>query len=186
MGVPAPRAYLLSPNKAFASKYAVAIEYLDGLRRIDKDHIPENLRADLLAQYALYLVLRLDDIIQIRCTDEHIYSFDFSEGFNNIEMRYFLHAGEGMIVDFLRMRFQQFKRAVESETFDHPIIAQEYSIDPEDAKNGMISVVKRAAYITDDDLNDLSEEITTMYPKKVADYYTECIRVIREKAKSLS
>ena len=185
MGVPTPKASLLTPNRAFSTKYAVAIEYLDGLRRFEKDHVAKNLRADLIAQFALCLMLRLDDLIQLSCTDEHIYSYDFSEGFNNVEMRYLLGAGEGLTTYFLSLRFQQFKSVTESTDFDIPKLALEFSLDPEELKNGMIAVVKRAALITNDDLDELSNEIMKMYPKAIAEYYQECIRAIREKAKSL-
>ena len=86
---------------------------------------------------------------------------------------------------FLSLRFQQFKSVTESTDFDIPKLALEFSLDPEELKNGMIAVVKRAALITNDDLDDLSNEIMKMYPKAIAEYYQECIRAIREKAKSL-
>ena len=42
MGASAPKAYLLTPNDAFETKYAVAIEYVDGFRRFDS--VPEELK----------------------------------------------------------------------------------------------------------------------------------------------
>ena len=40
LGVFAPKAYLLSENKTFASPYAVAIEYIEGFERFEKDAVP--------------------------------------------------------------------------------------------------------------------------------------------------
>lgn len=185
MGVPAPKAYLLSPNRAFTTKYAVAIEYLDGLRSFKKDDVPEELKSDLISQFALCLLLRLDDMIQLSCTDEHIYSYDFSEGFNIADMKLILRAQEESMVDFLRPPLQQFKLFTEKEDFNIPGLAREFHLDPEEMRNGMITAVKRTAAITDDELDELSDELMEMYPTAIAVYYEECIRAIRERAKQL-
>lgn len=116
MGVPAPKAYLLSPNRAFATKYAAAIEYLDGLRNFKTENLSEEMKHDLISQFALCLLLRLDDAIQLSCNDEHIYSYDFSEGFNIVDMRLILRAREEAMVDFLRRPLQQFKWFTEKRT----------------------------------------------------------------------
>jgi len=42
--------------------------------------------------------------------------------------------------------------------------------------------LKGTATITDDDLDELSDELSEMYPMAIAVYYEECIRAIREKA----
>lgn len=185
MGSPAPKAYLLSPNRAFATKYAVAIEYLDGLRGFKKDAVPKDLKPDLISQFALCLLLRLDDMIQLSCTDEHIYSYDFSEGFNIVDMRLILNAREEAMVDSLRPPLQQFKRFTEKEDFNVPGLAREFHLDPEEMRSGMIVAVKRIAMVTDDELDELSDELMEMYPAAVAIFYEECIRAIRERAMQL-
>ena len=45
--------------------------------------------------------------------------------------------------------------------------------------------LKGMATITDDDLDELSDELSEMYPMAIAVYYEECIRSIREKAMKL-
>lgn len=185
IGAPAPKAYLLSPNKVFASQYSVAIEYLDGLRGFKKDDVPEELKPDLISQFALCLLLRLDDAIQMSCTDKHIYSYDFSEGFNIVDMRLILRAREDTMVDFLRRPLQQFKRFTEKEDFNVPGLAREFHLDSEEMRSGMIATVKRATTITDEELDALSDELTEMYPMAIAVYYEECIRAIRERAEKL-
>lgn len=185
IGAPAPKAYLLSPNRAFASKYAVALEYIDGLRGFKKEDVPEKLKPDLIAQFALCLVLRLDDMIQLSRTDEHIYSYDFSEGFNIVDMGLILRVGEGTMVDLLRSPLQQFKRFTEKENFNVPGLAREFNLDPEEMRSGMIAAVKRTVAITDEELDALSDELMAMYPAAIAVYYEECIRAIREKAVKL-
>ena len=185
MGAPAPKAYLLSPNKVFASKYAVAIEHIESLRGFKKEDVPENLKPDLIAQFALCLVLRLDDMIQLSRTDDHIYSYDFSEGFNIVDMRLILKLEEDAMADYLRPSLQQFRRFTAEEDFNVPGLAHEFHLNPDEMRTGMIKVIKRAVAITDADLEALSEELMKMYPMAVAVYYEECIRAIRERAKQL-
>lgn len=185
IGAPAPKAYLLSPSRAFATQYAVAIEYLDGLRGFKKDALPEELKADLISQFTLCLLLRLDDAIQLSCTDEHVYSYDFSEGFSIVDMRIILRASEEAMVNFLRPPLQQFKRFTEKEDFNIPGLAREFHIAPGEMRSGMIAAVKRAATITDEELDALSDELMEMYPMAIAVYYEECIRAIRDRAMRL-
>ena len=185
MGVPAPKAYLLSPNKLFESKYAVAIEFIDGFRRFSQEDVPEELKPELIAQYALCLMLRLDDAIQLSRTDDHIYSYDFSEGFNIVDMSLILKMGEDAMVSFLRNPLNQFKRSTETEDFDMSFVARGLHIAPEEMKKGVTAAVRRAAAITDDELDELSDELMEMYPVAVAVYYEECVRSIRDKARGL-
>ncbi len=185
IGSPAPKAYLLSPNKAFASQFAVAIEYLDGFRSFKTDDLSEEMKKELIAQFALCLLLRLDDAIQLSRTDKHIYSYDFSEGFNIVDMRLILRAGEDAMAEFLRTPLQQFKRSTENEDFNVPGLAREFNLDTEEMRKGIIATVKRAALITDKELDKLSDELMEMYPAAIAVYYEECIRAIRERAGEL-
>lgn len=182
LGVPAPKAYLLSPNKAFATKYAVAIEYIEGFRGFQKDDVPENLKSDLIGQFALCLVLRLDDMIQMSRTDDHIYSYDYSEAFNVIDLRTIVRMENDAAVDRMRPQLQQFKRCTEAEDFDVPGLAKEFHLELGQLKDGMFSTIKRAAEITDEDLDALTDELMEMYSAAIAVYYEECIRAIRERA----
>lgn len=145
MGATAPKAYLLSPNRVFTTKYAVAIEYLDGLRNFKAENLSEELKGDLISQFALCLLLRLDDAIQLSSTHGHIYSYDFSEGFNIVDMRLILGAQKEAMVDFLRRPLQQFKWFIEKEDFNIPGLAREFHLAPEEMRSGMIASVKSTA-----------------------------------------
>lgn len=186
LGVPAPKAYLLSPNEAFATKYAVAIEYIEGFRGFQKDNVPENLKSDLIAQFALSLVLRLDDMIQMSRMDDHIYSYDFSEAFNVIDLKTVIRVNDDAAVDQMRPQLQQFKRFTETEDFNVPGLAKEFHLEPGQLKDGMISTIKRAIGITNKDLDALTDELMEMYSAAIAVYYEECIRAIRHKATTLT
>lgn len=182
LGVPAPKAYLLSPNKVFATKYAVAIEYIEGFRGFQKENVPDNLKSDLIAQFALCLVLRLDDMIQMSRTDDHIYSYDFSEAFNVVDLKTIVRMNDDAAVDRMRPQLRKFKHFTENEDFDTPGLAREFHLAPEHLKNGMIATIKRAAEITEADLDSLTDELMEVYSAAIAVYYEECIRAIRHKA----
>ena len=49
----------------------------------------------------------------------------------------------------------------------------------------MIAAVKRTATITDEEINEMTDELMEMYPAAVAVYYEGCIQAIREKARKL-
>lgn len=185
IGAPAPKAYLLSPNTAFASSYAVAIEYIDGLRGFKKEDVPKKLKPDLIAQFALCLMLRLDDMIQLSHSDTHIYSYDFSEGFNIVDMWLILRLSKDSMVNFLHSSLQQFKRFAEREDFNVPGLAREFNLDPEEMQSSMIEAIKRTATITDVELDALSDELMEMYPMAIAVYYEDCVRAIRDSAMKL-
>lgn len=89
------------------------------------------------------------------------------------------------MVDFLRRPLQQFKRFTEKEDFNIPGLAREFHLDPEEMRNGMMATVKRTTAITDEELDELSDELMNMYPTAVSVYYEECIRAIRERAARL-
>ena len=82
LGVPAPTALLLSPNRLFSSQYAVAISYIDDLTGFDKTKVPANLHNDLIGQFTLNILIANDDKLQLGMAGRHIYSYDFSEAFN--------------------------------------------------------------------------------------------------------
>ena len=102
-----------------------------------------------------------------------------------MDLRLILRASEEAMVDFLRPPLQQFKRFTEKEDFNVPGLAREFHLDLEEMRSGMIAAVKRTAAITDDELDELSDELMEMYPTAIAVYYEECIRAIRERAKQL-
>ena len=105
----------------------------------------ENLKSDLIAQFALCLVLWLDDMIQMNRTDDHIYSYDFSEAFNVVDLKTILRMNDDAAVDWMRPQFWQFKRFTETEDFDVPGLVKEFHLEPGLLKDGMISSIKRAA-----------------------------------------
>jgi len=185
--VPTPKAYLLSPNKAFRTPYAVAIEYINGLRAFPKDAVPEELKPDLIGQFALCFILQLEDVIQMSRTDDHIYSYDFSEGFQIENLRDVLQIKDfDAMTDSLMSNHWRFKHRAENEAFNVSRLAREFHLDPNEMRNGMLAVLKRTLSITESDINEMSDELGKMYPIPIAVLYEERIRTIIEEAKRLT
>lgn len=185
LGVPAPNAYLLSPNKAFRCGYAVAIEFLD-LELFDKAAAPYP--DDLIAQFALSSLIVLDDMIQLNVAGGHIVSYDFSESFCMSNMNPILmhmgrtnrQQGQEEAYSILRRFLTSFRRHISLVDFNVPGLAREFDLDCNKMRESMIAAAKRTLLITDDEIEEMSIELENLYPTEIAVYYEECIRAIQE------
>jgi len=187
LGVPAPSAYLLSPNKVFQSKYAVAIEFLD-LKPFDKHAAPYP--DDLIAQFALSSLIVQDDIIQLNVAGEHIVSYDFSESFSMPEMNSILHMtsinsqySHDSAISIIRQRLATFRRYLSVVDFNVPGLAREFNLDCEKMREGMMAIGKKVLLISENEINEMSEELENLYPMEVSVYYEECIYAMQEHMK---
>ena len=182
LGIPAPGAWLLSPNKAFDSKYAVAIEFVEGLTGFDKTAVPEELQDELIGQFAFNALLGADDTMQLGTAGGHIYSYDFSEAFyfvDDIVLR-ILRTNEDLGIEALKQKLIAFRRHVSYLDFDIPGLAREFHLDPDRQKVGMIATAKSILNITEDEINAMSDELMKLYPVAIAVYYEECIRAMQD------
>ena len=186
LGAPAPHAYLLKASEKFPSLYGVAIQFIDGLKSVDKEHLTEQMQRDIIAQFALNILIDTNDNIQMSEAGGRIYSMDFSEAFyvsDTMMLKAFLfnkdagNAWEQNKLDAFcdYMRRLSFDPACE--------FAKELHMDPEQMKNGMIAVGKRVLSITDEEIDALVDELSKMYPEEYADYYASCIYAMQEQMK---
>lgn len=182
IGVPAPRAWLLSPNKVFSSKYAVAIEFIEGLTAFDKTCVPEDLQEELIGQFAFHALIGSTDIMQLSTADGHIYSYDFSEAFyfDNDMVFTILRHNEDAGIEMMKHKLAAFRRYISYQYFDIPGLAREFHLDPERQKAGMIAAAKRILDITEKEIDAVSEEVMELYPTAIAVYYEECIRSMQD------
>ncbi len=98
-------------------------------------------------------------MIQMSSTDDHIYPYDFSEAFNVVDLKSVIRTNDDVAVDRMRLQLQQFKRFTETDGFDVPGLAKGFYLEIGQLKDGMISTVKRAAEIIDEDLDALTDEL---------------------------
>ena len=182
LGVPAPRAYLLSPRKAFQSRYAVAIEFIEGFTNFSKAAVPAVLQEDLIAQFAFNSLIGSDDAMQLNAAGGHIYSYDFSEAFyiSDDYLYTLLRSNEAAGIDLLRRKLTSFRQHISFQDFDIPGLAKEFHLDPDKQKSGMIATAKKVLNITEEEITALSDELMEMYPAAIAVYYEECIKAMQD------
>jgi len=187
LGVPAPDAYLLTPNKAFDSKYAVAIELLN-LEPFDKTAAPHP--EDLISQFALSSLIAQDDTIQLNVAEGHIVSYDFSEAFCMDNMNGLLallatgsERDNDTAIEIIRRHVTSFRRHLSFMDFDVPGLAREFNLNNQQMREGMIAVGKKVLQITEENVYALSEELENLYPFEIAIFYEECIFSIQRHMK---
>lgn len=186
LGAPTPHAYLLKPSEKFPSLYGVAIQFMENLKAVDKDHLTEQMQRDIIAQFALNILIDTDDKIQMSEVGGRIYSMDFSEAFyvsDTMMLKAFLFnkdAGNA----WEQNKLDAFCGYIGRMSFDTACeFAPELHMNPETMKDGMIAVAKKVLSITDEEIDALVDELGKMYPAGYADYYAGCIYAMQERMK---
>lgn len=187
IGALTPSIDFITPHKTFASKFAVAIEFIDGFSRISKDDLDDTMRKDLVKHYCLALFTARDDILQMSAVNGRVYSYDFSESFCNyddnlIRMDNYIAP---LIHDMAVNRLASFRRFLSISAFNAPGYVSEFGLNDSEFISDMRASTAKIASITDDDIFDLGDEIYQIYPKIIADYYVACAREMRRRAKEL-
>lgn len=144
----------------------------------------------LIAQFALSALIVQDDIIQLNVAGDHIVSYDFSEAFCMAELRTILlltsmnsKRSHDDVIDIVRQRLATFQRYLSMLDFNVPGLAREFNLDCEKMREGMIAVGKRVLEISENEINELSEELENLYPMEVSIYYETCIQAMQEHMK---
>ena len=185
IGAPAPHVWLLKPSEKFSQPYGVAIEFIDDLKPVDKDHLTEQMKKDIYAQFALNSLIDTDDTLQLSAAGGRIYSFDFSESFyvsDTLMLRAFLFSEDAGIA-LAQNKLSAFCGYQARFSLDFTIFAEQLGLDPTEMNAEALSVAKKLLEISEDEIRALSDELCEMYPPGYAVYYEECIHAIQEKMK---
>ena len=92
---------------------------------------------------------------------------------------------EDMAISMTGQRVGAFKDYLRIVNYDMPDIAKIFSLDPEILKAGMRTVAKRVLDITDEEIEEMSDELMQIYPVAYGIYYEECIRAIQDYVRKL-
>ena len=186
IGAPTPHPYLLTPSELFPERYGVAIQFIENLKPMDKDNLTEQMKQDIIAQFALNTLIDTDDNIQMSEVGGRIYSTDFSEAFyvsNTIMLKAFLF-NEDVGNALEQKKLDAFCGYIGKMSFDTACeYTSELHMDPEQMKAGMITVAKKVLSITDKEIDALVDELSKMYPAGYADYYASSIYAMQERMK---
>lgn len=185
IGAPAPHVWLLKPSEKFPQPYGVAIEYIDDLKPVDKDHLTDQMKKDIYAPFALNSLIDTDDTLQLSAAGGRIYSFDFSESFyvsDTLMLRAFLFSEDAGIA-WAQNKLSAFCGYQARFSLDFTIFAEQLGLDSAEMNAGVLSTAKKVLEISEDEIRALSDELCEMYPAGYAVYYEECIHAMQAKMK---
>lgn len=183
IGVAAPRAYLLSPNKAFSSKYAVAIEFLDDLKVVNKEKLTPQKKEDLCRACAFQSAFAQSDKISFSEWADRIVTYDFSETFTMDGMSFLLNLLKTMpeaAQEFLGRYLHAFKERMAKEFDFATFLEAEFDIEPDTTLDIINDMKKRLSGITDSDIDEICNELDLMYPPEISLYYEFAIQTVRD------
>ena len=183
LGIAAPRAYLLSPNERFSSKYAVAIEFLDGMKEVNKNGLTTQMKKDICRDYAFHYTFAQSDLVGIREWNKRVVTFDFSETFNMDGMSFLLKILEKDPVaatEFLGRYLYGFQNSMAKE-FDYSnVFERNFGIEPDFTFDVMDDFEKQLCEISDSDIYAICDELDLMYPTEISLYYEFALQAVRD------
>ena len=185
IGAPAPHVWLLKPSEKFSQPYGVAIEFIEDLKPVDKDHLTEQMKKDIYAQFALNSLIDTDDTLQLSAAGGRVYSFDFSESFY-VSDTMMLHAflfSEDAGIAWEQNKLSAFCGYQSRFSLDFTTFAKQLGLDPAEMNAGVLSVAKKVLEISEDEIRALSDGLCEMYPAGYTVYYEECIHAMQAKMK---
>ncbi len=183
LGLSAPKAHLLTPNRFFLSKYAVAIEFLEDLMMFRFEDTNDIQKRDILGHMVLTHFVRNMDMTQMNQYRDRVVSYDFSDGF---EMEYMssllstLRISEDRGIDEISRIFAMYRENLTYFDYDLPETATKICMSAEEAHEIMVDTARRVLDITDDEIEEMGTELQNLYPLPVAVYYEECVHAMQE------
>jgi hypothetical protein len=183
IGAPVLHSYLLKPSDRFTAMYGVAIGFIDGLQSLDKDHLTEQMKADICSQFALNILIDTDDSLQLNMAGGRVYSMDFAEAFyvsDTMMLKAFLF-NEDAGISWMANKLGAFRNYLAHLSFDLPEFAKELNLDPQEMKTGIVAAAKKVLDITEDEIIAMSDELCEMYPPGYAVYYEECVHAMQNR-----
>lgn len=92
---------------------------------------------------------------------------------------------EDMAISMTGQRVGSFRNYLRGVNYDMSDIAKILGLDPGKLKTGMRTVAKRVLDITDEEIEEMSDELMQIYPVAYGIYYEECIRAIQDHVRKL-
>lgn len=183
IGVAVPRAFLLSPNEKFASKYAVAIECLEGMKEVSRDNLTRQMKTDICRGYAFQYAFAQSDLVSIREWKDRVVTFDFSETLNMDGMQYVLALLEKKsddAVELLNRYYHAFKNSMATDLDYANVFERNFGIEPDFTFDVMDDLKKRLSEILDSEIDEICNELELMYPMEISLYYELAIQAVRD------
>ena len=189
MGLLVAKAYLLVPNEKLSCKYAVAMEYLEGLENIKsyKD-LSEQEKREVIEQHAFSEMIGNIDIAQLRRYNGRIAQVDLAEAFSMSSMLLKMAYGLGQIDmanNLLRSSREGFAEWVSWLKLDFSVLAKDLEMEPGEINEIALQAAKRIQNVTDDDIQDIADELSGLYPQEYVENHVAEIGMLQDRMREL-
>lgn len=188
MGIVAPRAQLLTPNKKFKTQYAVALEYLK-LSPLSAGEYDYYEMAPILI---LHTLLKNNDSIQTDGTAGHICTYDFSACLSNEGLYLFGDALKlkpkmtlSVMAPLLENCLKYYCASLDFANIDFSSNAERHNLDPIEFNRRAVSAAKKLLDVSEDEYVDMFNELANLYPMEVVNYYIDCVKALQQKIQEL-
>lgn len=189
MKLPVAKAYLLTPDRRLGSKYAVAIEFIDGLETFHSyKELSEREKEEAIAQIYYSILIDNVDFAQLRRCNGRMVQIDFAETFAMNSM-FLKMAYEGkqatMIAEFLNRCREGFAEHIRMLDLDLSFMAKDFDMDPGRINEIAISYARRLLDVTEDDIAEIKNELQELYTPEYVANYVEDIHALQARIKEL-
>lgn len=183
MGIPVPKAELLSPNKRFNSRYAVAIEYIEGLERLTSyEGLTTQEKKDICSHYTFAMLIGNMDIIEMYRHNGRIVALDFGESFTMsglLESAYKMDQDK-MIKELLDNSLDAFCKDLSYMDFDFPELAASLGMSTEEVATNMRENARCILTIPENEIQLIDEELAKLYPEDMVKGYMQRIDAMKQ------
>ena len=171
LNLPTAKTHLVSKNNILPSDYALAIECVEGLRRIKRSKPSHNLQDELIGHLTVSYLLGNLDSVRFYTDSEHVYAFNYRNAFH--------FSGSPSSSDddkeLKKENIKSYKKYLHSVDFDVSELAESWCIPIITLKEGIITHSKKLSTITSEDLTSLEHELKSLFPKPVISMYKKAI-----------
>ena len=175
LNLPTAKTYLVSENGIIPSDYALAIECVEGLRRIKEPPLSQNLQDDFIGHLTVGYLLGCLESMRFYTDSEHIYAFNYRNAFHFSDSSY---SGDDD-KELKKENLKRYKNYLRSVDFDVSELAEKLSIAIEQLRTTMIDYSRSFLQITSKDIRELKKELCKLYSENLIETYVKHISFLK-------
>ena len=169
--LPTAKTHLVSENGIIPSDYALAIECVEGLRRIKEPPLSQNLQDEFIGHLTVGYLLGSLDTMRFYTDSEHVYAFNYRNAFHFSGSSFSGNDDK----ELKKENIKSYKKYLHSVDFDISELAESWCIPIATLKEGIITYSMKLSTITNKDLTSLEHELKSLFPKPVISMYKKAI-----------
>lgn len=172
LNLPTAKTHLVSENGIIPSDYALAIECLEGLRRIKVPTMSQNLQDELIGHLTVGYLLGSLDTMRFYTDNEHIYTFGYNKAFH---FPHICDQNSNETKTIIKDNMKSYKQFLQTIDFDISTIANEWGIPELYFKEKMKYFAQRISGISSIDTNEMKKQLANLYSINLPQMYIKCI-----------